>query len=378
MTHLWLWQHPDWPAFKWDLGALATPLAAAAEAQGQLRMVARLLDPDLTLEARAALLKIEGLSTSAIEGAHLQPASVAASVARHLRLAWDPKAPHSRDADGLVGLLCDATEQVDQDLTATRLCGWQKALFPESRSGLRHIYAGALRPGEVLVQSGPAGREVVDFEGVPRAGLEADLDAFLDWFNGPSRELHGLIRAGLAHLWLVSIHPFEDGNGRIARAVTDLALAQAERGSELLFRMSARIEAVKGEYYSTLQAAQAFAGGLDATPWLAWFLAQVAEACAQSGQVIRSTLAKAAFWVRHRDAGLNERQRQVLNRLLDAGPGQFEGGLNARKYGAIAGTTKPTATRDLADLVERGCLVKVGGGGRSTAYDLPWEHLLAP
>jgi Fic family protein len=339
-------------------------------------MAGKILGPDLTREALSEILKFEGIGTSAIEGQHLDPESVAASVARHLSLPWIPKAPRSRDADGLVGVLCDATIRFKEPLTIDRLCEWQKALFPESRNGLGHVATGMLRPGEVVVQSGPVGREIIDFEGVSRIHLERDLTAFCHWFNHSGEGVDGLIRAGIAHLWLVTLHPFEDGNGRITRAITDLALAQAEGRADFLYRLSSRINEVKGGYYAALKAAQAFENGLEVTDWLQWFLALIPEACATSERIIRRTLAKVAFWSRHRHADLNERQRKVLNRLLDAGPGGFEGGLSARKYSVMAQTTKPTATRDLADLVRLGCLSPLGGGGRSTAYDIPWNKLL--
>jgi len=376
METRWVWQHPGWPQFRWDLGALAEPLARASRAQGRLRMVGKVLDKSLTREALAEILQLEGISTSAIEGEHLNPASVAASVARHLNLPWDPTSPLSRDADGLVGVLFDATERYAETLSVERLCGWHKALFPESGTGLGRMATGALRPDGVVVQSGPVGREIVHFEAVPRELLEADLDAFISWFNGSRGTVNGLVRAGMAHLWLVTLHPFEDGNGRLARAVTDLALAQDEARSDFLYRMSARINAVKGDYYSALKQAQAYESDLDITPWLQWFLAQVPEACEGAERTIKQTLAKVAFWSQHRELDLNERQRKVLNRLLDAGPGGFEGGINARKYESLAKTTKATATRDLAALVQAGCLVHVGGGGRSTSYDIPWEQLL--
>lgn len=372
----WIWQHPEWPHFKWDVGELAEPLARATGAQEQLRMVGRVLDKNLTREALAEILQLEGISTSAIEGEYLNPASVAASVARHLKLPWDQSSPLSRDADGLVGVLCDATERHAEPLSVERLCEWQKALFPESRTGMGQIATGVLRPGEVVVQSGPIGRELVDFEGVPRKRLEGDLQAFVSWFNESRDSVNGLIRAGTAHLWLVTLHPFEDGNGRLTRAVTDLALAQDEGRSDFLYRMSSRINAVKGEYYSALKKAQTFGGGVNVTPWLKWFLAQIPVACQSSGEIVKRTLAKAAFWAQHRELDINERQRKVLNRLLDAGPGGFEGGINARKYESLAKTTKATATRDLTDLVEAGCLIHIGGGGRSTSYDIPWGRLM--
>ena len=375
MKPRWIWQDPEWPHFKWDSGELVVSLAHATGAQGQLRMVSRILDKGLTQEALAQLLQQEGINTSAIEGKHLNPASVAASVARHLNRPWDPLAPLSRDADGLVGVLCDATERHSEPLSIERLCAWQKALFPESEDGPGRVATGVLRPDEVVVQSGPIGREIVHFEGVPRKELQQGLESFVSWFNASKISLNSPLRAGVAHLWLVTLHPFEDGNGRVTRALTDLAFAQEEGRSDFLYRMSSRIHAVRGEYYAALSAAQALESGLDITPWLKWFLTQIPASCAASERIIKQILAKATFWAKHRDLDLNVRQRNVLNRLLDAGPGGFEGGVNARKYEALAKTSKASATRDLAELLQAGCLARIGGGGRSPSYDIPWDRL---
>ena len=236
------------------------------------------------------------------------------------------------------------------------------------------MLVGALREGWVGVLSGTLGREQVHFEGVPAHTLKENLQGFLDWFNAPGEE-PAVVRAGLAHLWLVTLHPFDDGNGRVSRAVTDLAMARAEGRPDYLFRMSGRIEAVKGDYYAALMAAQAFGKGMDITPWLAWFSTQVAEACAASEKVIQRTLAKATFWVHHGATDLNPSQRKALNRLLDAGPGGFAGGMTAKNYAGLTRASIPTASRHLAELVTLGCLIQ-RGGGRSTSYDISWEPLL--
>ena len=298
---------------------------------------------------------------------------MAASVARHLGLPTPAGASVSRDAEGVIGVLLDATARFQEPLTQARLCGWQKALFPESRDQ-QGLVVGALREGWVGVLSGALGRERVHFEGVPAHAVKENLQAFLDWFNAPGEE-PAVVRAGLAHLWLVTIHPFDDGNGRVTRAVTDLAMARMEGRPDYLFRMSGRIEAVKGEYYAALMEAQAFGTGLDLTPWLVWFSKQVAEACAASEQIIQRTLAKATFWVHHRETDLKPQQRKALNRLLDAGPGGGAGGLTASRYAGLTRASIPTATRHLAELVALGCLIQKGGG-RNTSYDIPWEPLL--
>lgn len=376
MAQKWIWAHPKWPHFIWDMGLLAEFLGSARKAQGRLQMVSQLLDPTLTREALAEVMKAEGISTSAIEGEKLDPESVAVSVARHLGLPWKRKVPLDQHAEGLVSVLHDAVQRSGEPLTIERLCEWQGALFPGGRSGPHRVAAGSLRSGEVLVASGTLGRELIHFEGIPRNRLESELEAFLNWFDGSIGKVDGLVRAGIAHLWFVTLHPFEDGNGRIARVLTDLAIAQDEGGPGGLFRMSSRILKVRNEYYEVLQTAQTFGSRMNATPWLKWFLAQITGACQESEGIIQRSLAKAKFWSLHRDSDLNERQRKVLNRLLDAGPGGFEGGMNAQKYGAMTRSSKPTASRDLAELLMRGCLIHVGGGGRSTAYDIPWKELL--
>lgn len=369
----WIWQQPEWPKFSWDKGALAEPLAKVEGARGRLRMLGQVLDERMTKEALAEILKVEGISTSAIEGKHLDPASVAASVARHLGLPSGKGGPVSRDAEGVISVLMDATARFQEPLTEARLCDWQKALFPESRDQ-RGILVGGTREGWVGVISGAFGREQVHFEAVPADTVKENLQGFLDWFNSPAEE-PAVVRAGIAHLWLVTVHPFDDGNGRVTRAVTDLALAQAEGRPDYLFRMSGRIEAVKRDYYAALNSAQLFENGMNITPWLGWFANQVAGACENSEKIIQRTLAKATFWVQHRETDLNPHQRKVLNRLLDAGPDGFEGGMTAKKYAGLTKASIPTATRHLTELAELGCLVQKGGG-RSTAYNIPWGQLI--
>lgn len=365
----WIWNRDDWPAFRWDASRLATALAAARLAQGKALGAARLLDPDLTLEAVAAILTEDGLTTSAIEGERLAPDAVRSSVARHLGLptAGLPVAP--RAVDGLVEVLLDATRRYDAPLTRERLCAWQSALFPTGRSGLRAIRVGRLRgPQPMQVVSGPMGRERVHFEAPPRSRLEAELDRFLAWFEASRETEEGLVRGGVAHLWFVTLHPFEDGNGRLARAITDMALAQDEGQPMRVFSLSAQLLREREAYYAALESAQR--GGLDVTGWLAFFLPQVERAAAAADATIATTLAKARFWLRHQSTDMSPRQRKVLNRLLDAGPSGFVGGMSTRKYMSLAKTSRATAYRELADLVAKGCLRPSGKGGRSSAYEI--------
>jgi Fic family protein len=365
----WIWNRDDWPAFRWDASRLAPGLAAARLAQGKALGAARLLDPDLTLEAGAAILTEDGLTTSAIEGERLPPDSVRSSVARHLGLptAGLPVAP--RAVDGLVEVLLDATRRHEDPLTRERLCSWQSALFPTGRSGLRAIRVGRLRgPQPLQVVSGRMGRERVHFEAPPRSRLEAELDRFLAWFESSRDTEEGLVRGGIAHLWFVTLHPFEDGNGRLARAVTDMALAQDEGQPMRVFSLSAQLLREREAYYAALETAQL--GGLDVTGWLAFFLPQVEAAATAAETTIAATLAKARFWLRHQATDMSPRQRKVVNRLLDAFPSGFEGGMNTRKYMSLAKTSRATAYRELADLVAKGCLRPTGKGGRSSAYEI--------
>lgn len=368
-THLWIWQQPDWPQFSWAAEAIGPALARARLAQGKTLGAARLLDRDLTLEAAMAILVEDGVTTSAIEGERLDIDAVRSSVARQLGLPTAGLPTPPRAVEGLVEVLLDATQHFDAPLTAARLCAWQAALFPGGQSGLQPIRTGMLRGDAPMhVVSGPIGRERIHFTAPPRPGLDAELDRFLGWFNHAPTGLDGLIRAGLAHLWFVTLHPFEDGNGRLARAVTDLAMAQDERQALRLFSLSAQILRERDAYYAVLERIQR--GGLDVSAWLGWFLEQIAAAAGAAEQTIARTLTKARFWLRHQTTDLNPRQRKVLNRLLDAGVDGFEGGMNTRKYASLTRTSRTTAYRELADLVEKDCLQPTAAGGRSTRYVL--------
>lgn len=370
--HQWIWQLPEWPRLRWDQAALSPFLARARLTQGKALGATRLLDAGLTLEASAAVLVEDGITTSAIEGERLDLDAVRSSVARHLGLPTAGLPAPPRAVDGLIEMLLDATGGYDRTLTAERLFGWHAALFPAGRSGLHPISSGALRGDEPMqVVSGSTGRERIHFSAPPRQGLDAELDNFLAWFNAKPADLDGLIRAGLAHLWFVTLHPFKDGNGRIARALTDMALSQDERQPRRFFSLSAQIMRERKGYYAILERTQR--GGLDITDWLAWFLAQVEASANDAEGTVANTLAKARFWLRHQGTNLNGRQRKVLNRLLDAGPDGFEGGITTRKYMSLTKTSRVTAYRELADLVDKGCLAPTGKGGRSSGYVIDWQ-----
>lgn len=370
--HEWIWQQPNWPQFSWNAELVAPYISRARLAQGKVLGVVRLLDANLTLEAVATILVEDGITTSAIEGEKLDLSAVRSSVARHLGLptAGMPIAP--RAVDGLIDVLLDATQKHDQPLTRDRLCRWQAALFPTGQSGLHKIITGNLRGDEPMqVVSGSVGREKVHFIAPPRSVLEAELKRFLKWFNSsPPTELDGLVRSGLAHLWFVTLHPFEDGNGRLARAISDMALSQDEKQTMRFFSLSAQILRERESYYAILEKTQR--NNLDVTQWLVWFLAQVELAANAAEQAVANTLGKARFWLKHQNTLLNERQRKVLNRLLDAGQNGFEGGMNTRKYMNLTKTSRATAYRELVDLVEKKCLTPTEKGGRSSSYVIVW------
>ena len=365
---LWIWQHPDWPAFHWDSARLERPLAAARRAQGVLSGMTRLLDPNSDLHAQLEVLTSEGIATSAIEGERFDPNAVRSSLARRLGLPTAGLPAPPRSVEGLVDVLLDATHALDKPLTSTVLAGWQAALFPTGRSGLTAIRVGKLRGSAATrIVSGPIGRQRVHYEAPPRKGLEKQLKSLLAWFNDPPDKIDGLLRAGIAHAWFELIHPFEDGNGRVGRALLDRALAQDENRSSRLYSLSARIMAVRSEYYRALE--NLSRGNLDATDWLHWFLEQVAAACGDSAGTVERVLQRTRFWMRHTQSSLNERQRKVINTLLDAGPEGFVGGLTNRKYAHLTHTSPATAQRDLAELVAQGVL-RVDGAGRSVRYAL--------
>lgn len=368
---MYIWEQPDWPRFRWDEAALKPRLDAMRLLQGRLLGQADAVPSDAELmEAEMDALIQNAIRTSEIEGEHLDAGSVRSSVARQLGLdrAGIPRGTVRTDA--LVGMLVEATRHQEQDLALDRLCRWQAALFPNGSGFVAEIRIGELRGEQPMqVVSGRLDKPRVHFEAPPRKGLEAELDAFLAWFNHPPVNLDPLLRAGVAHLWFETLHPFDDGNGRVGRAVTDRALAQAEGRSVRFYSLSAAFMARRNEYYAALENAQR--GELDITPWLEWFLDALQTALEQALDCIARILAKKKFWQRHATTLLNERQVKLLNRLLDNAGEEFTDGISARKYQSMTGVSKATATRDLTDMMEKGCLMQLPGGGRSTRYALP-------
>ena len=364
----WIWQRPEWPAFTWQADALAAPLRACVQAQGTLLGMAGALDRADELHGQLDTLLQNIITSSAIEGETLNVASVRSSLAR--RLGLEPGSKPSPRSEGAAELLLDATRNIDRPLTLERLFGWHRQLYPDEALPLYSaMHVGELRGDEPMqVVSGRLDRPRVHFEAPRRAGLEAQLERFVQWFADSRADagLDPLLRAGIAHFWFVTLHPFDDGNGRLTRAITDLALAQADGQAIRLYAMSASILADRAGYYRVLEASQK--GGLDITVWLQWFLATLLDSLQQAIARIERLLTKTRFWQNHRNHVLSVEQTKVLNRLLDGGERGFAGGISASQYQAVAKVSKATATRHLADLLEKGCIEKLPGGGRSTRY----------
>ena len=366
-NHVYIWETPDWPEFRWQAAPLLGPLASARHKQGRLlgRMVQ--LGFDLRLSAHARAITEEVVKSSAIEGEVLDPDSVRSSVARQLGLPEaGVTARVDRKTDAVVAMMLDATTRFDEPLTEERLRSWQAALFPTGYSGLHRIKVGEWRDdahGPMQVVSGPVGRTRVHYEAPPAERLHAEIRRFLDWLHAPPQQ-DGLLRAALAHLWFVTVHPFDDGNGRIARAVTDLALAQLEGVPQRFYSVSSQIRRDRDAYYEALERTQK--GTLDVTAWLLWFLQCYERAIDLAEEGCADVLRRADFWARHSDAPFSTRQRHVLARILEG----FEGNLTARKWAALAKCSLDTAQRDIADLVTRGVLVKNPGGSKNTSYAL--------
>lgn len=364
--YLYIWQAPDWPHWRYDLAALAEPMARVSHAQGLLS--GRLADVGLSLRDEASLTALtdDVLKTSEIEGEHLNVASVRSSIARRLGVDIGSLAPVDRHVEGVVDMVLDATGNSAQALTAERLFAWHAALFPTGYSGLSKIGTGTWRDdahGPMQVVSGPVGRQKVHYA-APPAALASAMDDFLSWLNDPMTAEPALIRAGLGHLWFVTLHPFDDGNGRIARAIGDLLLARADRSPQRFYSLSAQIQRERMAYYDILERTQK--GTLDVTEWLSWFFQMLGEALAHSHGLLDAVLAKARFWQRQHGVTWNLRQIKVLNRLLDG----FEGKLTTRKWAALAKCSSDTALRDINELLDLGVLRRSESGGRSTSYEL--------
>lgn len=374
MDHpFWVWQHADWPHFHWQPGRLAVLLRECGQAQGKLLGMLGTVSQAVNAQNELDTLLQNILTSSAIEGEQLNVGSVRSSLARRLGLEPLKDACVSRRSEGLAELMLDATQQFAQPFTLARLLNWHHLLFPTPEAGLaaRALNVGTLRGDEPMqVVSGWLDRQTVHFEVPPREGLEQALDDFLDWFetSRDQPELDPLVRAGVAHFWFVTLHPFDDGNGRLTRAITDLALAQGEHQAIRFYAMSASILEDRAGYYQALESSQK--AKLDITHWLEWFLKTLLRSVHQAMAQIDRVLDKSRFWQQHHGLALSAEQIKVLNRLLDGGEKGFEHGISAAQYQAVTKVSKATATRHLADLLEKNCLVRLPGGGRSTRYQI--------
>lgn len=363
----YIWQHKNWPRLTWDTERLLTPLGECRLVQGKL--LSRIAGLGFNMDqAQAEILVEETMKTSAIEGEQLDVRSVRSSVARRLGL---PSAgmPVDRRVDDLVSVLLDAAQNFDQPLTPERLWGWQAALFPSGYSGMHKIKVGGWREGTepMRVVSGSVGREKVHYEAPPSARVAKEMEHFLSWWDESTGKVEGIIRAAVAHFRFVTIHPFEDGNGRIARALTDLALAQDDMQRVRYYSLSTQIMAERENYYDILESSQK--GDCDITEWLVWFLGCFARAIARSEDIVGGVFSKSEFWRAHAQEKLTDRQKKVINRLLDEGPGGFEGGMTTQKYASMAHCSRATAFRELDQLTELG-IMRRAGHGRAVKYEL--------
>jgi Fic family protein len=363
---MYIHDQADWPKLHWNSEALTGLLAEVRHRQGRLLGQMQSLGFGLQEEAVLRTLTEDVVKSSAIEGQDLDPAAVRSSIARRLGMDVGGLKPADRDVEGVVEMMLDATRNYDKPLTAERLFGWHASLFPTGRSGMRRITVEGWRndsDGPMQVISGPVGKERVHFEAPKAPRLEKEMTGFLEWFNhGP--EVDPVLKAGIAHMWFVTIHPFDDGNGRIARAISDLCLARSEKGSQRFYSMSAQIRQERKEYYDLLEHTQK--GETDITEWLTWFLECLGRAIDGAETMLASVLTKARFWERTGASPLNERQRLILNKLLDG----FDGKLTSSKWAKLTKSSQDTAQRDITDLVQRGILVRSEEGGRSTSYTL--------
>ncbi len=367
-------ERADWPGFTWDDRGIVAPLAGVRHKQGLLLGRMRGLGFDLRAEANLAALTSEVVKSSAIEGEALSADEVRSSIARRLGLEVAGLPTASRHVDGVVEMMLDATRNCEAPLASERLFSWHAALFPTGRNGLDRITVGAWRTdesGPMQVVSGPLEREVVHFEAPPAQRLGVEMEAFFDWFNSPS-STDSVLQAGVAHLWFVTVHPFDDGNGRIARAIAELMLARADGAPERFYSMSSQLEAERKDYYAALESAQR--GALDITEWLLWFLGCLDRALGSAELMLAGVLRKARLWERINRRPVNERQRSVINRML----GEYEGFMSTSKYAKLAKCSQDTAHRDVLELVARGILVKNDAGGRSTSYRLGEAEQVAP
>jgi Fic family protein len=368
---MWIHQHPDWPGFTWDAETLASKLADIRNRQGRLLGRMEGLGFELKREASLTTLTHDVVKSSAIEGETLNPEDVRSSIARRLGIdtaGLNPASRPERDVEGIVEMMLDATQQFSKPLTKNRMFDWHAALFPTGRSGMHQITTGNWRTteaGPMQIISGPMGKEKVHFEAPHADRLEKEMQGFLDWFGGGGIDLDPVIKAGMAHLWFVTIHPFEDGNGRIARAISDMALARTDGTKDRFYSLSSQFEAERGDYYDQLEGQQRATP--DITGWLSWFLDCLGRAITGAETTLGHVLLKAQLWDTINLKPVNDRQRSIINRMLDEGYKDF---MNTSKYAKMAKCSNDTALRDIQELRDREIFIQNPGGGRSTSYRL--------
>jgi len=361
-----------WPKFTWDNRRITPILGDVRNRQGRLLGRMETMGFPLRREALLQTLTLDIIKSGEIEGEILDRNQVRSSIARRLGMKIGGLVPSDRNVDGVVEMMLDATRNFDKPLTKDRLFGWHASLFPAGRSGMHKIITGAWRDdshGPMRVVSGAVGREKIHFQAPDAARLNGEIKAFLAWFAG-SEDMDPVIKAGIAHLWFVTVHPFEDGNGRIARAITDMQLGRSDGTKDRFYSMSVQIRQERKAYYgileSTQKSADASRAGIDITPWLEWFLACLNRALNETKNTLAGVLKKASFWEAHPARYINERQRVMINRLFDG----FEGKLTSSKWAKITKCSQDTASRDISGLIKKGILKKDSAGGRSTSYSL--------
>ncbi len=357
---MYIYQRKDWPLFTWNAEVITPLLGEVRHRQGKILGVMQGLGFRLQEETVLKTLTLDVVKSSEIEGEQLNPEQVRSSIARRLGIEIAGAVPAERDVEGVVEMLLDATQRYDAPLSDQRLFGWHAALFPIGRSGMYKIKTAAWRDDAMQLTSGPMGKETVHFEAPSADKVPTEMIAFLDWFNA-GQDIDPVLKAAFAHLWFVTIHPFEDGNGRIARAITDMQLARADQSKQRFYSMSAQIQADRNHYYDILESTQN--GDLDITPWLEWFLNCLLHSMEQTDETISLTLKRAQFWEAQRTTDFNSRQQKVLQLLLD----DFFGKLTVSKYAKITKVSTDTSLRDIQDLIAKGIL-KQEGSGRSTSY----------
>ncbi|MEJ0090599.1 MAG: Fic family protein [Limisphaerales bacterium] len=363
---MYIYERKEWPEFKWDQTKLASLLADVRHLQGRLLGRMEALGFQLREEATLQTLTQDVVKTSEIEGEKLDAQQVRSSLARRMGMDIGALPPIDRNVEGIVEIMLDATRKYDTPLTQERLFSWHAALFPTGRSGMRRIVVGGWRTkdsGDMQVVSGPIGHETVHYEAPSHDLLKKEMVSFIKWCNASS-DIDPVLKSALAHFWFVTIHPFEDGNGRIARAIADLMLARSEKTAQRFYSMSSQIQRERNDYYLILERCQKAA--LDITQWMEWYLNCLKHAIGGSEQILATVMAKANFWKTHAGESFNERQRKVINRLLDG----FEGKLTSSKWAKLAKCSQDTALRDISDLLDRKILAKEEAGGRSTSYEL--------